>query len=110
MYREAEVISPVKTFWGDSVYDEPDPFFCGQKKGRMYVEQAPHLPQQTSSPFNRIAREAVDAAMKSLRAYAESNGLTTVEALLPRARELLVEVEAQVRDPMGFNVFLRNPS
>ena len=109
MYREAEVVSPLKTFWDDPVYDEPDPFFCGQSKGRIYAQQAPYLPQQTSSPFNREAREAVHAAMISLRAHTEKRGLTTVDAMIPQARALLREAEAQVRARMRHNTFLREP-
>ena len=106
LYREAEVITPVKTFWDDPIYDEPDPFFANQAKGRIYIRQAPNLPMQTSSPYNERARMEVGIAAKNLRAFAEDNRITAWEDLLPRARELLAEAETNLRLVMERNVFV----
>jgi arabinosaccharide transport system substrate-binding protein len=105
LYREVDIISPVRSLWDDPVYDEPDPFYMNQRKGRMYIELAPEIPLRPSSPYNKQAAIDVRDAMGQLAGYAQDNGLYTIDELLPRARELLAGVQRQTERRMSRNAF-----
>lgn len=105
LYREVDIISPVRSLWDDPVYDEPDPFYMNQRKGRMYIELAPEIPLRPSSPYNKQAAIDVRDAMGQLAKFAEDNRLYTIDELLPRARELLGGVQRQTERRMARNAF-----
>ncbi len=109
MYVEGDIVTPVRSFWGDPVFDAPDPYFAGQRKGREFINLAPDVPLRTSSPYNTLAKLRVQTAVISLAAYADSTGKFTPEELEPRAMELLRAAEKQVRTQIGRNVFLSGP-
>lgn len=109
LYRTADAISPVTTFWDDPVYDEPDPYFCGQAKGRLFIEQAPFVPRRVASPYTSLARtHIVDITMR-LAEYAQSHGRYTAAELEPETRRLLDEAQASLQRQMDKNVFLPSP-
>ncbi|MFG0300415.1 MAG: ABC transporter substrate-binding protein [Phycisphaerales bacterium JB047] len=105
LYREVDIISPVKSLWDDPVYDEPDPFFMNQRKGRMYIELAPNIPLRTSSPYNKQAAIDVRDAMGRLAKYAEEQELYEPDQLMPKARELLDTMQRQTERRMERNAF-----
>jgi arabinosaccharide transport system substrate-binding protein len=105
LYREVDIISPVRALWDDPVYDEPDPFFMDQRKGRMYIELAPNIPLRPSSPYNKQAAIDVKDAMFNLAKVAAGMDNPTAEDLLPQARELLASVQKQVELRMERNAF-----
>src|ERR671925_424189 len=106
LFRTTGIISPVKRHWTDPVYDEPSPYFCGQRYGRLYIAAAPDVPPRTSSPYNALAQNKMAESALALKAYAEHYGAYTVAELVPEARRLLAQAEAQVREQMQRNVFL----
>lgn len=110
LYKEGDIISPVRGFWSDPIYDEPDPYYSGQKKGRAYVDLAPDVPLRTSSPYNLLAKLRVQTATIALGAYADSSGKFRPEELESRALELLKAAEDQVRTQVERNVFLSDPA
>lgn len=105
LYQEVDIISPVKSLWDDPVYDQPDPFFMNQRKGRMYIELAPDIPLRPSSPYNKQAAIDVRDAMGQLADYARVNRVYTSEELLPKAKELLSRVQKQTKRRMSRNAF-----
>ncbi len=108
LYREAGIVTAVRTFWDDPVFDEPNPFFSGQPAGRLYLEQAPHVPARTSSPYQRLALAALGDAALGLKAEAERHALHRVEQLEPLARAHLAQAEQRVRQHMARNVFFES--
>jgi arabinosaccharide transport system substrate-binding protein len=106
LFRTTGIISPVKRHWADPVYDEPSAYFGGQRYGRLYIAAAPDVPPRTSSPYNALAQIKMADSALALKAYATQSGQYTVTALLPEARRLLTQAEAQVRTQMQRNVFL----
>jgi arabinosaccharide transport system substrate-binding protein len=105
-FRTTGIISPVKRHWVDPIYDEPSPYFSGQRYGRLYIAAAPDVPPRTSSPYNALAQIKMADSALALKAYAMQSGQYTVAELLPEARRLLAQAEAQVRAQMQRNVFL----
>jgi arabinosaccharide transport system substrate-binding protein len=106
LFHTTGIISPVKRHWTDPVYDEPSPYFCGQRYGRLYIAAAPDVPPRTSSPYNALAQIKMADSALALKAYAQQYGKYTMAELLPEARRLLAQAEAQVREQMQRNVFL----
>lgn len=106
LFRDTGIISPVKRHWTDPVYDEPSPYFSGQRNGRLYIAAAPAVPLRTSSPYNDLARAKMGDSALALKAYAHTYGRYTVEELLPEAGRQLAEAEALVRRQMQRNLFL----
>lgn len=106
LYSMVDIISPVRSLWDDPIYDEPDPFFMNQRKGRMYIELAPEIPLRPSSPYNKQAAIDVRDAAGRLARWANENNQFTPEALLPRARELLAYTQAQTELRMARNAFM----
>lgn len=105
-YRVGDIITPVKALWNDPVFDEPDPYFAKQPKARLYIEQAPHVPRRTSSPYNVIANARVQNAVVALVNYAKRTG-TFGPALREEAKRQLEAAERDVRKIMERNVFVR---
>jgi arabinosaccharide transport system substrate-binding protein len=106
MYRETSIISPVKALWTSSFYDEPDPYFCGQPSGRLYIGQAPHVPVRTSSPYYTYALQAVCGVLAELRAYADRTRTYDVPALQAEAQRLLDREQYRTVREIERNVFL----
>lgn len=106
LFRSTGIISPVKQHWTDPIYDEPSPYFSGQRYGRLYIAAAPEVPPRTSSPYNALAQIKLADSALALKAYAQQHGRYTVADLLPEARRLLGQAEAEVRAQMQRNLFL----
>ncbi|MFT5422356.1 MAG: arabinosaccharide transport system substrate-binding protein [Phycisphaerales bacterium] len=105
LYRKTDIITPIKSHWDDPIFDEPDPFFMGQAKGRMFIELAPDVPARTSSPYFRAARLELRNAAVALWEWSEKQGVYSPEELLPKAREILADRAALIQRDMDRNVF-----
>lgn len=106
MFRDTNIITPVKALWTAPFYDEPDPYFSGQPSGRLYIQQAPHVPVRTSSPYFGYALQAVCGALSELRAYAERTGTYDEAALQAEAQRLLDREQRRTEREIQRNVFL----
>lgn len=105
LYRQVDIISPVRSLWNDPVYDEPDPFFMNQRKGRMYIDLAPSIPVRSSSPYNYSALLQVRDSAVNLLEWAQSNGQYDRIALEDQAKVLLDRAQRQVERQMSRNAF-----
>ncbi len=105
MYQLTDIITPVSSLWNDPVFDEPDPFFMGQPKGRMYIDQAPHVPARSSSPYNRQAVVLLRDAAVSLAEHARRTRTYDPQALQPEGFRLLSDVESKILRVMERNAF-----
>lgn len=108
LYHRGDIVTPVKALWDDPVFDEPDPYFCGQRKGRMFLSLAPSIPVRSSSPYNRLAQLRTQDALVSLWEYARARGgESRPEPLMDESRRLLAGAQEAVRRELDRNVFLR---
>ncbi len=106
MYKETSIISPVKTLWAEEFYAEPDPFFSGQPVGSMYIEQAPHVPARSSSPYAVSAGQKIASALINLTQYAEDNDIYDVETLKIEALRQLEKEQIILERLISRNLFL----
>ena len=105
-YTEVDIVTPVKTFWNDPVFDQPDPYFSGQRKGRMYINMAPDVPRRVSSPFYRMAEERMRDAASELAGFARQHPGATRSELEDASRRALERAQREVQVWMDRNVFL----
>lgn len=112
-WTEGSIITPAVEHWSDPVFDQPRAYFSGQATGRMYIQQAPHVPARSSSPFNSLALSRTQRALENLCREAKSaldDGKPMDEAALrERAMVHLREADRQVREAIQRNVFLAAP-
>jgi len=107
LYEAGGIITPVRSFWSDPIFDRPSAYFSEQPHGRMYINLAPDVPPRTSSAYNNFAKARVLDAFVKLFDGAEKDGRTDVASLEAKARVYLKEAEASVRGQIERNVFLR---
>lgn len=110
LYRTGDIVTPVKTLWDDPIFDEPDAFFGGQPKGRMFLDLAPSVPVRTSSPYNRLAQLRTQDALVSLGRFSRTRGVYQPDELHAEARRLLRNAQDAVARELDRNVFLRPES
>lgn len=110
LYEHSRIITPIKDNWDADYYDEPDPYFCNQPIGRMYINLAPEVPLRSSSPFYGNAQQALNAAIIDLSNYTESNNISDPAELKAECRRLLNRAQQILLRQMERNAFLRETS
>jgi arabinosaccharide transport system substrate-binding protein len=105
-YEIADIVTPVRTYWDDPIFDRPDPYFSGQAKGRMYIEQAPHIPMRVPSPYYKMVEDRMRDAARALAEFARARPGVTRAELEAQASVVLREAEDHVRVWMERNVFV----
>jgi arabinosaccharide transport system substrate-binding protein len=108
-FRSTCIISPVKAFWDLPVYHEPDPYFSNQKVGELYVSEAPNVPARVSSPYLSFVEEQMMTILVTLKARAIERGRFDRDSLLPDARRLLADAQADLARRVARNVLFNQP-
>ncbi len=106
LYVENDIITPVKQHWADPIFDQPDPYFGGQPKGRMYIDLAPSVPPRAGSPYNTAANLRMLDAATQLADLARARRVYTVDGLRPLARDVLDRAQRALASEMSRNLFL----
>ena len=106
LFESNHIISPDTSLWDKPFYKVSEPYFSGQQSGLMYIEQAPHVPFRTSSPFHQVAMQQIMDVGVALKSYAEANKVYEPEALIPEAKRLLEAVDKRIKQEMSRNVFI----
>lgn len=104
-WQKFGVLTPVKEFWDDPAFLEPNPFYGGQQVARMYIEQAPHVPVRSSSPFLPAARREIASVFGSLISHAEETLPASADDLEPEASRLLQSARERLQREINRNVF-----
>jgi arabinosaccharide transport system substrate-binding protein len=103
MWRRLMVVSPVKEFWDDPVYDEPFEYYSGQRIGQLFVEMAPEVPLRSSSVYYPAAITELGNALNRLSREAQRQGIHEKEQIRP-----LVEREMNVAQDNLIRILSRN--
>jgi len=106
LFAGVGILTPVKKHWARPIFHQPDPYFSGQVLGEMLIEQAPHVPPRSSSPYGTLAVERLTSAMISLHGYADREKKYTVPELLPEANRLLAIAQRDLEARIARNPFL----
>ena len=104
LFRSTTTISPVKALWTQPFYHQPDPYFCDQKVGELYIHEAPAVPKRSSSPFNALALDQVMNVLVNLKSYAIAHQQFDPVQLQAEAHRLLAATQADLAARVGRNV------
>jgi arabinosaccharide transport system substrate-binding protein len=107
LYDVSRIVTPIKSNWGESFFDEPDPYYCNQAIGRMYINLAPDVPLRPSSPFYGNAQQVLNVAIIDLARYTDENAIDDPMALTEESQRLLDQAQAQLLQQMNRNVFIQ---
>jgi len=110
LFRSTSTISPVKNFWALPFYHQPDPFFSGQKIGELYIQEAPHVPERSSSPYDSLVIDRLMTALIALKSYALAHQQFNATELQSEAHRLLTEAQADLATRIGRNVLFQAAS
>jgi len=110
LFESNHIISPRIDLWDEPYYAAQEPYFSDQRSGLLYIDQAPHVPYRTSSPFHQVAMQQIMDARAALKNYAEANDTYEVDALIPQAKRLLEAAEDRIEQEMSRNVFIAGDS
>lgn len=110
LYRKTGIIPPNRALWSLPVFDEPDPYFCGQPVGRLFLGVADDVPVRSSSPFAMAAQSYLGNALVNLRGWADATGTYDLAALRLEAQRLLDAAQRQLEREIGRNTFLETDS
>ena len=105
LYDLTHIVSPVKSTWGASYYDRPEPYFCGQPVGRLLQQAIPDIPPRPSSPYLSSAVQLVNSVITQLMAITDRQGYVRPEQAAGDARRLLDEAQHTLLDQIHRNVF-----
>lgn len=108
LYRQGDIVSPVRSLWSDSIYDQPDEFFSEQPKGRMYIDLAPSVPFRHNSPFGQLAAERVQTTLVRLCQFVRSNPAADRALVHQEAQRLIRAAQADISTTVRRNVFARD--
>lgn len=92
-FAATNIIPVLKDAWDLPEFDLPNPYYSGQKIGRLYAELAPETPTLYSSPVDTIGRLKLDEAYNRSAAYYEKHG---EKGLMEHIRAQLADCAAQV--------------
>ncbi len=78
--------------------------------GRLYLQQAPHVPLRPASPYIGTTILMMNNVLTQLIHVAELRHCTASEQILPEARHMLDQAQGLLLVEMRRNVFLNHPS
>lgn len=105
LWKRNVILSPMRDLWSLPFYYEPDPYFCHQVLGPIFMELAPQVPRRPSSPFRSLALTRLSQVLHSLVQYAQATRTYDRERLEERAKVLLKEAAERMRYDMSRNLF-----
>jgi len=104
-YEETGIIPPLVDAWDEPVFDKPDPYFGGQRVGRLYTRLAPHVPALNMNPFTSLASTRLQEAMWQCREWYEAHPTASLDQLKAAARKALKAQVARLKREIARNPF-----
>lgn len=105
-FNEFLIVSPLRRHHHLAIYDRPDPYFCGQPVGRLYLNQENNVPARPSSPYTQEALRLALDVLGNLKQHAEATGRYDAASLEPLAHQLLTEAQRSLLRQIDRNPFL----
>jgi arabinosaccharide transport system substrate-binding protein len=109
LFRKTNLVPPNRELWSLPVFDEPDPYYCNQPVGRLYLDQVTDVPPRSSSPYFMTAVGHFATALVRLRMHADETRNYDRAGLQTEAQALLDEAQRRLIREMSRNTFLATP-
>ncbi len=104
-YDETGIIPPLIEAWDEPVFGKPDPYFGGQRVGRLYTRLAPDVPALNINPFTNLASTRLQQAMWTCREWYEAHPDASLDQLKAVAQEALASQVARLQREIDRNPF-----
>ena len=97
-YADTDILPPVPSAWNEPAFDQPYPYYKGQRIGRDYATLALDVPYQYTSPFLDVAKGKLGQALIAAIAFYKVHGSEglhafVVQELASRAAEVRKRIE-----------------
>jgi len=83
-FLDTNIIPPLKEAWALPEFEVENPYFSGQKLGRLYAELAPETPETYSSPVDTVARAKLDEAYSRVVEHYRAHGKVELRKVIDR--------------------------
>jgi arabinosaccharide transport system substrate-binding protein len=77
--RVTKILPPVRDFWNDPLYNEPDPFYGGQRVGQLFVELGDQIPTRYVTPYTTMAIAQLSQVLTAAVEYHRARGDSGLE-------------------------------
>jgi arabinosaccharide transport system substrate-binding protein len=103
-FKDTNILPPVKDAWSQPEFDEPDPFFGGQQRGRAYIALADEVPDEPAHTYMTSGIVKLSEAFQNVSIRYQQRGDEGLEAY---ALAELKRCADQMRTRVARNVFLQ---
>jgi arabinosaccharide transport system substrate-binding protein len=96
------ILPPIREAWTRPAITAPNPFWSGQRIGKLFAEMAEEVPAQHTHPFSELAQAKLGEVLSACRGYYEAHGDEGFAEFIDRS---LAAAAAEVRKQMARNPF-----
>jgi hypothetical protein len=102
-FRRMNILPALKEVWTQPEFNEPRDYYSGQRIGKLYIDLAPGVPEETVTAYLKDARDKFMEAYSGAAVYYDEHG---DDGLREYAQSELKRCADQVRVRIHRNVFL----
>jgi arabinosaccharide transport system substrate-binding protein len=95
----SDILPPIPAMWSDAIYQQPDPFFGGQKIGRLYADLARQIPPHDITPDTAQGELALTLVLRDAERYVDTRG---TDGLTNACRTWLAQTQIDVQRRIDF--------
>ncbi len=97
-FRSTNTLPALRKAWLEPAFNEPRPYWSGQRIGQMYVGLAPEVPPQYTSPFVVTAKSKMsEALVECVQRYNQHGDEGFEESVRATLKKSADEVRAMIR-------------
>jgi arabinosaccharide transport system substrate-binding protein len=101
-FRATNILPALRDAWNQPAFQEPRPYWSGQKLGALYARLAPLVPYQYTSPYIRSAKPKLGEALVDCIQYYRANGENGFDRFV---RRRLHQSAEQIRQMIARNPY-----
>ena len=94
-FRGTNILPPLKQAWELPAFQAKNPYYSGQRVGKLYAELAPQTPPVYSGPVHNVAQSKLDQAFFRVATYYKERG---DDGLLEKVRSELALAQKELED------------
>lgn len=92
------IIPPVPEFWKRAEYNQPDPFFGGQRANELFTQMATQIPKRYVTPMTNMAGLTMNNVLAQAVAHVKKHGTDGLDELCRReCRKAADELRLRMR-------------
>ena len=100
-YATTGIIPPVKEAWTLPVFGRPEPYFGGQRIGKLFTRLAPAVPPSQNTPFTKLVKVKLSEVVDNCAKWYDARGTKDLTGLQAFIGQELQRVSGIIRLQMG---------